>query len=96
MYLRVGITHHPLRMAFLPLVVYSQASPLLPTPLGQMPLCTQASQGAIRLVLTQASQGAIRQVLTQDSLTPLGLQELATRVPLPCPLLSHLPYQQMS
>ncbi|TMS09886.1 Caspase-8 [Larimichthys crocea] len=45
--LRAGITHHPLHMASLPTVV---PSPLLPTPLVQMPLCIQASQQAILLV----------------------------------------------
>lgn len=82
--LRVVITHRPLRTASLHMVVPNQASPLLPTQWVQTPRCTQASQGAILLARTQ------------DSLTLVGIQELATPVPLPCPLSSHLPYHQMS
>lgn len=91
-HLRAGITHRPLHMASLPTVVYSQASPLLPTLLVQTPLCTRASRGAI----LRASRGDILPARTQDSLTPLGIQELATPVPLPCPLSCHLPYHQIS
>lgn len=79
---RAGLIHHPLPMASLPMVVPSQASPLLLTPLVPTSLCTQASRGATL------------PVLTRDSLTPLGLQEQA--ILLPCPLLSHLQYHQMS
>lgn len=53
-------------MASPPMVVFSQASPLLPIPVVQIPLCSQDNQGAIL------------PGLTQDSLTQVGLQEQAT------------------
>lgn len=83
-HLRVGITHHPLHMASPPIVVPSQATPLLLTPLVQMLLCTQANRGAIH------------PAHSLDSLTPLGIQEQATQTLHPCPLSSHPPYHLMS
>lgn len=81
--LRVGITHHLPRMASLPMVALNQTTLLPLTPLIQVPRSTQASQGVILLPHIQ------------DSLSPLGNQEQATLVPLPCPLSSHPPYHQI-
>lgn len=82
-HLRAGITQGHLRMASLPMGPTTQASPLLPTPMTRMPPCSQGSQGPTL------------QAHTQDSLTPLGLADLATPVPLPCPRWCHPPYHPM-
>lgn len=82
--LRVGTTHHPLHMDSHHMVVHSQAIPLLHTLLVQMPLCTQASQLATL------------QALIQGSHSLLDIQDLATRILLPCLLSFHLQYHQMS
>lgn len=81
--LRVATTPSLLRMASPPMVVRSRAIPPPLTPLVQMPLCTQGSQGAILLALTQ------------DNLNLVGIQDQATPPNLRCPQSSRQQYPQM-
>lgn len=94
--LRVEITQHPLHTAFLPMMVHSQASPLLHTPPVLMPLSSQDSLRATVLVHTQDSLRATVLVRTQDSLTLVGLLEPDTQIPLPCLRSSLRPSHQTS